>query len=66
VEKIERVNELDMEGWIEWYYENSQPRALRRETSTTRFVEREKKMETVVWKRKVSQHKMVPGACPPY
>lgn len=33
-----------MEGWIEWYYENSQPGCLRRKKSTARFVARKKKM----------------------
>jgi len=33
-----------MEGWIEWYYENSQLGSLGRKTSTTRFVARKKKM----------------------
>jgi hypothetical protein len=33
-----------MEGWIEWFYESSQPGSLRQKTSTARFVARKKKI----------------------
>lgn len=38
-----------MEGWIEWYYVNSQSGPLRRETSTARFVARKKKKMGKQW-----------------
>ncbi len=52
LESGERVNELDMEGWIERYYENSQDTSLRRKTSTARFVARKKKMGNSGMERK--------------
>lgn len=52
---------FDMEGWIEWYYENSQPGSLRRKTSAARFIEKKKKMGNSGMERKSVAAQNGPG-----
>ena len=52
---------FDMEGWIEWYYENSQPGSLRRKTRTAQFVESKKKMRNSGMERKSVAAQSSPG-----